>query len=258
MTDASTDTDTWIRAVRASHDRLAALLRSLSDAEVEGPSYASDWTITDTASHLGSQAEIFGLFLDAGLAGEPAPGGDAYPPIWDRWNALPPSEQVRQSIDADEALVVRAEQTTADERDRFSLALFGSQLDLAGVLATRLNEHALHSWDIAVALDPSATLAPDAVDLIVDGLPTTAARGGQATADVDPVSLVTTEPARTFVLEVSDPVTLRPTSEPGPAPLALPAEALIRLVYGRLDPDHTPAGVDDPRLATLRTVFPGF
>ena len=38
----------------------------------------------------------------------------------------------------------------------------------------------------------------------------------------------------------------------------LPAEALVRPVYGRLDPDHTPGGVDDPRLATLRRVFPGF
>ena len=38
----------------------------------------------------------------------------------------------------------------------------------------------------------------------------------------------------------------------------LPAESMCRLVYGRLDPDHTPAGVDDgPVLARLRAVFPG-
>jgi uncharacterized protein (TIGR03083 family) len=258
VTEPETDTGTWIRAVRSSHDRLAGLLRPLSAAAVEGPSYAQDWSIADTASHLGSQAEIFGLFLDAGLAGEPAPGGDAYPPIWDRWNALAPSEQVRQSIDANEAFVARVEQITYAERDRFTLAVFGSQLDLAGVLATRLSEHALHSWDIAVALDPSATVAPDAVDLLVDGLPATAARGGRATAGVDPVNVITVAPARSFLLDVSDPVTLQPTAEPGGDPLALPAEALIRVVYGRLDPDHTPVGADDPRLATLRTVFPGF
>ena len=42
------------------------------------------------------------------------------------------------------------------------------------------------------------------------------------------------------------------------AELRLPAEALIRLVYGRLDPAHTPPvetrGVD---LDELRPIFPG-
>jgi hypothetical protein len=47
--------------------------------------------------------------------------------------------------------------------------------------------------------------------------------------------------------------------EPGQSPdLELPAEALSRLVYGRLDPDHTPAVTGDATLlAELRAVFPG-
>ena len=47
--------------------------------------------------------------------------------------------------------------------------------------------------------------------------------------------------------------------EPGQAPdLELPAEAFSRLVYGRLDPDHTPAFTGDAALLdTLRAVFPG-
>ncbi len=165
---------------------------------------------------------------------------------------------MRQSIEADEAFVTRVEQSSDEERAGVSLALFGRQLDLAGLLGTRLNEHALHTWDIAVALDRTATVASDAVDLIVDGLPATVARAGRATAGVTPVSVVTADPARTFVLDVGDPVTLTPSDEAGPDPLSLPAEALVRLVYGRLDPDHTPSGVDDPRLAGLRTAFPGF
>jgi hypothetical protein len=40
--------------------------------------------------------------------------------------------------------------------------------------------------------------------------------------------------------------------------LALPAEAFIRLVYGRLDPDHTPTFRGDAgALDRLRAVFPG-
>ena len=40
----------------------------------------------------------------------------------------------------------------------------------------------------------------------------------------------------------------------------LPAEAFLRLVYGRLDPDHTPAVAESGTrgLADLRAVFPGF
>jgi len=41
--------------------------------------------------------------------------------------------------------------------------------------------------------------------------------------------------------------------------VVLPAEALLRLVYGRLDPAHTPESVVDTNaLATLRRAFPGF
>lgn len=43
--------------------------------------------------------------------------------------------------------------------------------------------------------------------------------------------------------------------------LEIPAEALVRLIYGRLDPDHTPTGIQPrPPLETddLRAVFPGF
>jgi MDMPI C-terminal domain len=43
------------------------------------------------------------------------------------------------------------------------------------------------------------------------------------------------------------------------ATLRLPAEAFVRLVYGRLDADHTPEGVqaDGLDLDDLRKVFPG-
>jgi hypothetical protein len=45
------------------------------------------------------------------------------------------------------------------------------------------------------------------------------------------------------------------------ANVTIPAEALLRLIYGRLDPDHTPAGaitLDGVDLDALRAVFPGF
>jgi len=69
----------------------------------------------------------------------------------------------------------------------------------------------------------------------------------------------TTEPERDFVLATGESVSLRPADgEEGPPELRLPAEALLRLAYRRLDPAHTPPlqadGVD---LDELRAIFPG-
>ena len=62
----------------------------------------------------------------------------------------------------------------------------------------------------------------------------------------------------------SHPSARRPRPAPAGAPveadrdLTLTADALIRLVYGRLDPDHTPAELSDDRtIDRLRQTFGG-
>jgi hypothetical protein len=53
-------------------------------------------------------------------------------------------------------------------------------------------------------------------------------------------------------------VSIAPAGRDGAADLELPAEALVRLVYGRLDPGHTPPFAGSPELLEeLRRVFPG-
>lgn len=254
------DVSSWITAVRASHDRFAGLVAPLDEKAVTGPSYDTEWSIADVASHLGSQGEIFGLFLESGLTGTPAPGGAAFGPIWDRWNALPPATQVTESVLGDERFVRRVEGLSDAERDAFSMDLFGAEQDLSGLLATRLGEHALHVWDIAVALDPGATVAADAVALLVNELPARAVRGGKAVVAVGPLTVATSDPPRRFTLTVGEDVVLAAVDGDGDggADLELPAEALLRLVFGRLDPTHSPAGADEARLAVLRQDFPGF
>ena len=252
----------WISAVRQSHDAFATLVSPLTEEQVRAPSFAAEWSIADTASHLGSQAEIFGLFLDAGLTGTPAPGGEAFGPIWDRWNALPPTAQVTGSVAANEAFVARLESIPDSERRTFAMSMFGRDIDLAGLCAMRLGEHALHTWDIAVALDPAARVPADAVDLLVDTLGPVAARSGRPDATLGPVSVETTEPERAFLLTTEPAVGLAAadsdSTSDGQA-LRLPAEALVRLVYGRLGAAQTPSQIaGDPRLPSLRAVFPGF
>ena len=69
----------------------------------------------------------------------------------------------------------------------------------------------------------------------------------------------TTDPARTFTIEHADDTVTFAAGESGQAAdLELPAEAFVRLLYGRLGPDHTPEVAGDiSALDTLRYTFPG-
>jgi uncharacterized protein (TIGR03083 family) len=252
--------DPWLDALRHSHDTLRAVTEPLSAGQLQQRSYTREWSIAQVLSHIGSQSEVFGLFLDAGLSGEDPPGRDAFPPIWDAWNARSPQAQAADAVAADGALVGRLESLDAGQRERFRLAVFGMDLDMTGLLRMRLGEHAIHTWDVAVALDPAARVAPDAVGLLVDTLGQLAARAGKPDGTRLRLHVSATGPERDFTLESGETVTLAPSEgEESPPELRLPAEALVRLVYGRLDPAHTPPvetrGVD---LDELRRIFPGF
>ena len=252
----------FIQALRHSHHSLRALVEPLTDGQLEHRSYCPDWSIAQVLSHLGSQAEIFGLWLDAGLTGQDLPGQDTFRPIWDGWNTRVPRAQAADSLEANEALIQRFESLDAGQQERFHLELFGMDLDTTGLARMRLSEHAIHSWDVAAALDPAARVAPDAVGLIVDTLGPLAARSGKPAGTKLRLHVSASDPQRDFTLESGDTVTLAPSApgeDPGLPDLQLPAEALVRLVYGRLDPAHTPPvetrGVD---LDELRRLFPGF
>jgi uncharacterized protein (TIGR03083 family) len=248
--------------LHGSHERLAAALDGLSEEQAGAQSYDEDWNIGQVASHLGSGAELFGLFVDAGTKGDPAPGIEVIQPVWDVWNAKQPAEQTRDLVDADAAFLDRIDAMSGDDRKAWRLDLFGGEKTLADVLTMRLNEHALHSWDILVALDPSSIVPEDAAGRVVDNLALTAQYGGRPTEEQVSVEVRTTDPERAFHLDLGPGgVSLTPSYDDtaADAELTLPAEAFVRLVYGRLDPDHTPAsvrarGVD---LVLLRRAFPG-
>ena len=254
----------WISALRHSHNRLRASVEPLGPDQLTQRSYPSEWTIAQVLSHLGSQAEIFGLILEAGLAGREPPGREAFPPIWDKWNARDPQAQATDALRADQATLERLESMDAGERERLHLTLFGMDIDTTGFARLRLGEHAVHTWDVVVALDPVATLAPDAVDLLIDVVDQVAGRSAKPDGQQRTVRVSTSDPERQFILATGDTVTLTPAGgdappESGPSELRLPAEALIRLVYGRLDEAHTPptetTGVE---LDDLRQIFRGF
>jgi hypothetical protein len=125
----------------------------------------------------------------------------------------------------------------------------------------RLAEHAVHSWDIAVAHDAAATLPEDAARLIADNLERVVGWGGKPSDQRASVEVHTVSPERAYHLDLGPSGTaLSPSlDDTDAATLSLPAEAFVRLVYGRLDADHTPSSVvaDGVELGLLRQVFQG-
>jgi uncharacterized protein (TIGR03083 family) len=246
--------------LRSTHERLVAAFASLDESELTRPSYDDGWSVAQVASHLGSGTEIFRHHLDAGARGEPAADG-INEAIWDAWNARTPAAQVGDAITTIASFLDAVEALPEDVRDGWRLSLFGMDMDLAGFLAMRLNEQTLHTWDVTVALDPSSTLADEAAAFVADNLPAIAGWAAKPTDEPLSVEVRTTSPELAFHLDLGPSgASLSPSLDDTSAPtLTMPTEAFVRLVYGRLDPDHTPASVsaDGVDLDLLRSVFPG-
>lgn len=258
---------TWIATLRRSHDNLASLVEPMTPEQVRGRSYCRDWTSAQVLSHLGSGAEIALLMLPGALGEGPPASREAFPPVWDVWNAKSPDSQAADAIASDEKHVQRLEELTDEELAAARLDFLGMQLDATGIIRLRLGEHVLHTWDVAVMQDPAATVQSDAVGLLIDNVPQfLAPRLGKPLPEPFQVRITTTEPQRDYLLSSGDSISV--VNWPGEDAagdaavphVVMPAEALLRLSYGRMDPEHTPASVsgDAEVLDKLRAMFPGF
>jgi uncharacterized protein (TIGR03083 family) len=261
MAELSTSSET-LDLLHASHERFATALDGLEPEQATAQSYDDDWSVAQVAAHLGSSAEIFALHLEAGRTGSPAATMEVFQPIWDEWNAKDPLAQTRDAVAADAAFLDRLDSLSPQESEDWRLDLFGEPRDLANLLRLRLSEHVLHTWDIVVAFDPGATLPEEPLGIVVGNLALVAQYTGQKRSEPLSVEVRTFAPERAFHLDLGPGgVALSPSYDDtaAAAELTLPAEAFVRLVYGRLDPGHTPrsvtaTGVD---LDLLRKTFPG-
>jgi len=260
----ATDARASIGVLRNSHERLASLVAPLSPDQLRVQSYDTDWNVAQVLSHLGSGAEISLLRLPAALGESEPPGPESFQPVWDAWNAKSPDDQAVDSLISNESYIRALEQLSDDDLARISLPFLGMVFDAAGLVRLRLGEHALHTWDVAVTFDPKATVSPDAVSVLIDSVPEfLAPRLGRAPEVPFRIRIQTTDPERDYLLIAGDAVSV--TGWPGDGGSAdgevrMPAEALLRLAYGRLDAEHTPAGVtgEAAELDRLRAIFPGF
>ncbi|MFG1994415.1 maleylpyruvate isomerase family mycothiol-dependent enzyme [Actinoplanes sp. NPDC048988] len=254
-----------IAALRTEHDDLAAAVAAFTPAQIEGPSGASNWTVAEVLSHLGSGAEI-NLAVLRGATGEAeAPGPGFNQSVWDRWNALTPEAQATGAIESNATLVAAFEALTPEQHDKLTINLgfLPQPIPLASFAAMRLTEVVHHDWDVRVAADPTAALADAPAALLAEHL-----AGGLSfflgfIAKTDAVTTpavieISTTPYR---IVLNDGAHFTTDETPATATFEGPLEAAMRLLVGRLTPPHTPTAVKvtgNITLDDLRAVFPGF
>ena len=250
-----------IAELRAIHDRLAALVVGLSPDQLTAQSGAEDWTVADVLSHLGSGSEIGRHPIAA------AAGADEEPPVnqdvWDRWNAMTPADQAAGFVKSQELLVETFEALSPQQREsiEIDLGFMPQPVSLATSLGMRLNEIALHGWDAEVGVEPGATLSDRSAALLArhhaETMPFLLGFAGQ-TADAAPARVALGDYS---IVIGAEGVRLEAGTDGATATFDGPLEAGIRLVAGRLKPEHTPDGVSvtgDVSLDELRRVFPGY
>jgi uncharacterized protein (TIGR03083 family) len=254
-----------IAALRSEHEALARTVAAFSTEQLTGPSGAADWTVADVLSHLGSGAEITLASLRASLGEAEPPASDFNQGVWDRWNALSPQDQAAGWLESDAALVTALETVPLERHDdiQVKLGFLPQPIPFASFTAMRLSEVVQHGWDVRAGVDPAAALAEPAALLLAEhlsgGLGFLLGFIGKAGAVSEPVVVeISKTPYR---IVVDDGVRLTTDAPPATATFAGPLESVMRLVYGRLTPRHTPAGVEvtgNVSLDELRAVFPGF
>jgi len=261
----STLADRSIAALRTVHDELAGVVPALTDEQLTGPSGASEWTVAQVLSHLGSGAEIALAGYRAGLAGEPAPGQAFNTSVWDRWNALSPQEQAAGFLEHDAVVVHTLEGLSAEQRESTTVKLgfLPAPLSLASAIGMRLSEAAQHSWDVRVALDRQAELGADAAEVLLEHY--TGDLGfllgflGKADQLVDPAVITVADTGAAIVID--DSVSLSRSAGEPTARFEGDLQAALRLLSGRLKAPYVPQGLQvtgNVTLADLQRVFPGF
>jgi uncharacterized protein (TIGR03083 family) len=252
--------DRTIAALRSEHDVLAGLARTLTDDQLAATSGATEWTVAQVLSHLGSGAEI-GRGPIAKAAGETVVAEDNQA-IWARWDASAPRAQVEGFLDYNGRWLDTVEAFTPEQRSSLTVDLgyLPEPVPLLTALGMRLNEVANHSWDARVAFEPHAEVDADSAALVVELL--TGPLGfmlgflAKPAELADPVSIAV--PGAGLVID--DAVTVVDHLESPSATFNGPAEAFVRLVSGRLKAPHD-KGVSvegNVTLDDLRRVFPGF
>jgi len=256
------------RLSRAEYQNLLGYLEKLSPAGWTEQSACSEWQVYQVVSHIGSQPEIHLGTLKAGLRGDPPMTDDQRRAIWARFDAMKPEEVLPAFKANNDAFVALVDSLSEDELGKTIPWIFGPA-PLASVLAGRLNEQALHAWDVKWVHDKqvkvTAAALPDLLEVNVPARVGRLAQPAQAEALVGKtIQFLYRQPdGAVSVTVAADGAQATPGTADAPdLTVELPGEALVRLIWGRYDVAGGVASgelkLSQPDLAdALQKLFPG-
>ncbi len=166
--------------------RLAANIRKylseLTPEQWELPSACAEWQVQDVVSHLIGGAERQAGSMERGRAGDSNPPAGFVPPEpaalsatnaqrdIDRRNEM--AGHLLQSFDASyEKLHNEFDQFAEGSWDTLAWHVRRGAMTAASYVELRIQELAIHDWDIRSAFQPSAGLDPDCVPVLIDMSP---------------------------------------------------------------------------------------
>ena len=242
-----------VEALRSEYEQLARYLRALDADGLAAPSACEGWTAADVAAHLAWNARLYVRSLDMGLAGgapPPAPPGGVVAKITSDF-VRDRSIEVRKKLGDDvldsfeehnARFIDMLDDLDPAVRDTLTVPFLDFTYPLRRLIGQRINEVALHSWDVRSPADPQAALIEDAGLASIELWCDTIARHLQP----GPETHLRIEPAGGGAFDVTGgeaPSTGPPSGDPD-ATLAGTASAVALFLSGRAGLDTLGVGGD--------------
>ncbi|MGH2391171.1 MAG: maleylpyruvate isomerase family mycothiol-dependent enzyme [Chloroflexota bacterium] len=158
--------DTIRHCERREIDRLRTHLAQLdADGWLE-QSYCTDWRVYQAVSHIASGARIFLGSLSHWFDGAPPLSQEQMRMIWATFDALEPARMFGEFQTAAKDYFARLDALPA-EAGLQEVDGFLGKVPARDMLALRLHEIVLHTWDVLVARDRMARIPDDAVEILL-------------------------------------------------------------------------------------------
>ena len=163
-----------LATLEAEAAALEAYLAGLSETDLERPSACSEWTVAEVIGHITWGGHYFAEIVERARQGDTRPPGDLPPPGPARRQAIAArAKQTRVEAgaairaafhEANEALAACLARVGPADWDRPTMHRLGP---IRLVAQGRVNELAVHGWDIRSVIDPPGHLNAPSLPLLL-------------------------------------------------------------------------------------------
>ncbi len=178
--------DQTIDALRGGHDYLTAVVHGLATADLTRPSGASEWDVSRSSATWAAARRSASRPWRA-RSSAPGPRAATSTSRCGRAGTRCPGRASRGLRDRQRGAVRGREALDPRARAelRVDLGFLPAPVDVATVAGLRLGEFTHHTWDVEVAFDRTAVLAPAAVEPLLDQSDCSSASSARSRPSVD-------------------------------------------------------------------------